>query len=178
MRTVALISLGCAKNLVDSEIIVGHLRQAGMTVIPETEKADIVIINTCTFLEASNQESINTILSAHQARAQRKRGTPQKLIVAGCMSQRYPAELPRALPEVDAFIGLDQITGIALIIEKLFANDRAPVENAKLPLGHFEKPVFRVRKASCSPRREMEAPATFEDFSKCVRRARRARPTQ
>ncbi len=65
MITVSLISLGCAKNLVDSEIMVGHLRQAGMQVIPEADKADVVIINTCSFLESAKEESIQRILEVN-----------------------------------------------------------------------------------------------------------------
>ena len=82
---VSLISLGCAKNLVDSEIMVGHLHQAGMQVIPEADKADVVIVNTCSFLNSAKEESIATILEAHENRGLRKRRKEQKLIVAGCM---------------------------------------------------------------------------------------------
>ncbi|MDR0901744.1 MAG: 30S ribosomal protein S12 methylthiotransferase RimO [Opitutaceae bacterium] len=124
MLKVSLISLGCAKNLVDSEIMVGHIQRAGMTVIPEAAKADVVIINTCSFLDSSKEESINTILEAHQNRGLRKRRKEQKIIVAGCMAQRYAKELPGELPEVDAFIGLDQITRVAPIIEEIFARER------------------------------------------------------
>ena len=126
MITVSLISLGCAKNLVDSEIMIGHLRKAGMTIIPDAAQADAVIINTCSFLEASKEESIAAILEADHTRALRKRRREQKLIVAGCMTQRYQTELPRALPEVDAFITLDQITQVAPIIQTLFAQNTAP----------------------------------------------------
>ncbi len=124
MIKVSLISLGCAKNLVDSEVMVGHIRRAGMTVIPEAGQADVVIVNTCSFLDSSKEESINTILASHQDRSLRKRRKEQKLIVAGCMAQRYAKELPRALPEVDAFIGLDQVTKVVPIIEELFARER------------------------------------------------------
>lgn len=124
MITVSLISLGCAKNLVDSEIMVGHLHQAGMKVIPEAEKADVVIVNTCSFLNSAKEESISTILEAHENRGMRKRRKEQKLIVAGCMSQRFSKDLPNAMPEVDAFIGLDQVTKVAPIIEELFAKER------------------------------------------------------
>ncbi|OAM89048.1 30S ribosomal protein S12 methylthiotransferase RimO [Termitidicoccus mucosus] len=124
MIKVSLISLGCAKNLVDSEIMVGHIQRAGMTVIPEAGNADVVIVNTCSFLDSSKEESINTILASHQDRSLRKRRKDQKLIVAGCMAQRYAKELPHALPEVDAFIGLDQVTKVAPIIEEIFARER------------------------------------------------------
>src|SRR5271156_5200059 len=121
---VGLISLGCAKNLVDSEIMIGHLHQAGMQVIPEAEKADVVIVNTCSFIDSSKEESIGHILDVHQQRGLRKRRREQKLIVAGCMSQRFAKDLPGEMPEVDAFIGLDQVTRVAPIIEELYAKER------------------------------------------------------
>ncbi|MDX2187993.1 MAG: 30S ribosomal protein S12 methylthiotransferase RimO [Opitutaceae bacterium] len=124
MIKVSLISLGCAKNLVDSEIMVGHLHQAGMAVIPEADKADVVIVNTCSFIDSSKEESINAVLEAHQNRGMRKRRKEQKLIVAGCMSQRFSKDLPTALPEVDAFIGLDQVTKVAPIIQNIFEKER------------------------------------------------------
>ncbi len=120
MITVSLISLGCAKNLVDSEIMVGHLQQAGMAMVPDAAQADVVIVNTCSFIDSSKEESIKHILAAHEARGMRKRRRDQKLIVAGCMAQRFAKDLPGALPEVDAFIGLDQITRVAPIIEEIF----------------------------------------------------------
>ncbi|MFT3781486.1 MAG: 30S ribosomal protein S12 methylthiotransferase RimO [Nibricoccus sp.] len=125
MLKVSLISLGCAKNLVDSEIMIGHLHKAGMQVIPEAEKADVVIVNTCSFLNSAKEESIATILEANEQRGLRKRRKEQKLIVAGCMSQRFSKELPGAMPEVDAFIGLDQVTKVAPIIEDLYAKERS-----------------------------------------------------
>jgi ribosomal protein S12 methylthiotransferase len=126
MIKVSLISLGCAKNLVDSEIMIGHLHQAGMVVIPEAEKADVVIVNTCSFIDSSKEESIGHILEVHQNRGMKKRRKEQKLIVAGCMSQRFSKDLSSSLnDEVDAFIGLDQVTKVAPIIEGLFAKERA-----------------------------------------------------
>jgi ribosomal protein S12 methylthiotransferase len=130
MITVSLISLGCAKNLVDSEVMVGHLHQAGMRVIPEAEKADVVIVNTCSFIDSSKEESIGHILEVHQQRGLRKRRKSQKLIVAGCMSQRFSKSLPGELPEVDAFIGLDQITQVAPIIDAIYAKERGESEPA------------------------------------------------
>ena len=124
MIKVSLISLGCAKNLVDSEIMIGHLHQAGMKVIPDAEKADVVIVNTCSFIDSSKEESISHILEVHENRGMRKRRREQKLIVAGCMSQRFSKDLPGSMPEVDAFIGLDQITKVAPIIEEIYARER------------------------------------------------------
>ncbi|HLP26454.1 MAG TPA: MiaB/RimO family radical SAM methylthiotransferase, partial [Acidobacteriota bacterium] len=151
---VSLISLGCAKNLVDSEIMVGHLHQAGMQVIPEAEKADVVIVNTCSFIDSSKEESIGHILEVHQNRGMRKRRKEQKLIVAGCMSQRFAKDLPTALPEVDAFIGLDQVTKVAPIIEEIYAKERgkkdAPVsfiEGKSTWIPDYDTPRFRLTPA-------------------------------
>jgi ribosomal protein S12 methylthiotransferase len=128
MIKVSLISLGCAKNLVDSEIMVGHLHKAGMKVIPDAENADVVIVNTCSFIDSSKEESISHILEVHEQRGMRKRRRGQKLIVAGCMSQRFSKDLPGSMPEVDAFIGLDQITKVAPIIEEIYARERGSKE--------------------------------------------------
>ncbi len=152
MIKVSLISLGCAKNLVDSEIMIGHLHQAGMVVIPEAEKADVVIVNTCSFIDSSKEESIGHILEVHQNRGLKKRRKEQKLIVAGCMSQRFSKDLSGELQdEVDAFIGLDQITKVAPIIEGLYAKERgaSPVPgNFVTPrstyIPDYDTPRFRL----------------------------------
>jgi len=136
MIKVGLISLGCAKNLVDSEIMVGHLHKAGMAVIPDAENADVVIVNTCSFIDSSKEESIGHILEVHRQRGLRKKRRDQKLIVAGCMSQRFSKDLPGSMPEVDAFIGLDQITRVAPIIEEIFARERG----SKVPPASFVTP--------------------------------------
>ena len=117
--TVGLISLGCAKNLIDSEVMIGHLAQAGMSLTPDPELADVLIINTCSFIDMAKQESIDTIFGAVQNRAADPDRVRQKIIVAGCLSQRFAKDLPGIMPEVDAFIGLDQITKVAPIIENL-----------------------------------------------------------
>jgi ribosomal protein S12 methylthiotransferase len=132
MIKVCLVSLGCAKNLVDSEIMVGHLHLAGMQVVPDADAADVVIVNTCSFIDSSKEESIAHVLQAHEQRGLRKRRREQKLIVAGCMAQRFARDLPDAMPEVDAFIGLDQITRVAPIISEIYARERkgsSPPEN-------------------------------------------------
>ncbi len=148
---VSLVSLGCAKNLVDSEIMVGHLHQAGMVVVPDQDQADVVIVNTCSFIDSSKEESINHILEAHEARGMKKRRAGQKLIVAGCMSQRFSKELPKEIPEVDAFIGLDQITRVGPIIEELTGFVRpkgaAPqnyIEGRSTYIPDYDTPRFRL----------------------------------
>ena len=151
MIKVSLISLGCAKNLVDSEIMVGHLHQAGMAVIPDAENADVVIVNTCSFIDSSKEESIGHILEVHQHRGMTKRRKGQKLIVAGCMSQRFSKDLSASLhDEVDAFIGLDQVTQVAPIIEQIYARERgdaAPasfIEGRSTYIPDYDTPRFRL----------------------------------
>ena len=120
-----------------------------MEVSPDAENADVVIVNTCSFIDASKEESIGHILEAHRQRGLRKRRKGQKLIVAGCMSQRFSKDLPGELPEVDAFIGLDQVTRVAPIIEEIFAKERGrgPASFVTLRstfIPDFDTPRFRL----------------------------------
>ncbi len=117
--TVGLISLGCAKNLIDSEVMMGHLAEAGMSLTSEAELADVLIVNTCSFIDMAKKESIDAVFGAVNARTEDPERARQKIIVAGCLSQRFAKDLPGIMPEVDAFIGLDQITKVAPIIENL-----------------------------------------------------------
>jgi ribosomal protein S12 methylthiotransferase len=125
---VGMISLGCAKNLVDAEIMLGGVRAHGMEITRSAEEADVMIVNTCGFIDAAKEESIEAILSAHEQRLSRKGGR-QRLIVSGCLSQRFANELAAEIPEVDAFIGLDQVAETGEIIEKLLQTqpESAPV---------------------------------------------------
>src|ERR1041385_1703184 len=115
---VGMISLGCAKNLVDAEIMLGSVLQRGMEITSRAEDADVLVVNTCAFIDSAKAESIEAILEAHQQRAFNKR-SDQKLIVSGCMSQRFARELREEIPEVDAFIGLDQVAQLGEIVEKV-----------------------------------------------------------
>src|SRR5438067_1585840 len=115
---VGMISLGCAKNLVDAEIMLGSVLQRGMEITSQPEDADILVINTCAFIDSAKEESIEAILEAHQQRGLNRR-PDQKLIVSGCMSQRFAKELGREMPEVDGFIGLDQVGQLGEIVEKI-----------------------------------------------------------
>jgi ribosomal protein S12 methylthiotransferase len=125
LTKVGMISLGCAKNLVDAEIMLGSVLQRGMQITSRAEDADVLVINTCAFIDSAKEESIEAILEAHQQREINKRPN-QKLIVSGCMSQRFPNELRKALPEVDAFIGLDQVSELGAIIEELITSAGDP----------------------------------------------------
>ena len=117
---IGMISLGCAKNLVDAEIMLGSVLQRGMEITTSAEDADVLVINTCAFIDSAKEESIEAILEAHQQRGLGKR-PHQKLIVSGCMAQRFSRELREALPEVDAFIGLDQVNELGTIVERVVA---------------------------------------------------------
>jgi ribosomal protein S12 methylthiotransferase len=121
---VGMISLGCAKNLVDAEIMLGDIVAHGMEVTANAEDADVVIVNTCAFIDSAKEESIEAILDAHQARGLRKR-QGQKLVVSGCMSQRFAAELATEIPEVDAFMGLDQISEAGDIVRRVVGRQGA-----------------------------------------------------
>ncbi|MDR1816690.1 MAG: 30S ribosomal protein S12 methylthiotransferase RimO, partial [Puniceicoccales bacterium] len=137
MLKVGLISLGCAKNLVDSEVMAGHLQRAGMVLTADAADADALIINTCSFIDAAKRESIAAIHNAAAERAaagdandaaagsNRRRRHRQKIIVAGCLSQRFRAELPALMPEVDAFIGLGEVAKVAEVIAGLFGEQGA-----------------------------------------------------
>jgi len=125
-----MISLGCAKNLVDAEIMLGSVLQRGIEITSRAEEADVLVVNTCAFIDSAKEESIEAILEAHQQRGLNKR-PDQKLIVSGCMSQRFARELRNELPEVDAFIGLDQVTQLGDVVEKILS--KRPTPNAQRP---------------------------------------------
>ena len=147
MIKVGLVSLGCAKNLIDSEIMIGHLHAAGMEMTAEAAEADVLIVNTCSFIDMAKKESIGAIQDAVDERGAVKQRRKQKIIVAGCLSQRFSKELPGLMPEVDAFIGLDQITQVAPVILGLMGRD-APQENhvTKQPryIPDYDTPRFRL----------------------------------
>ena len=117
---VGLISLGCAKNLVDAEIMLGALLRDGVEITNDAASADAVIVNTCSFIDAAQEESVATILESAEVRAVQNRG--QGLIVSGCLPQRFRDELPKLLPEVDAFMGIDQVARVADIVRQAVAN--------------------------------------------------------
>ena len=108
-KRVGMISLGCPKNLVDAEIMLGQLReQSDVAITNDLGDADVVIVNTCGFIDAAKQESIDTILEI----AERKGKGVERLIVTGCMVQKYRTDLQQSIPEIDAFVGLDHLEAI------------------------------------------------------------------
>lgn len=114
---VYLISLGCAKNRVDSEMIVGYMRQNGFVLVDEPQEAELLMVNTCAFIESARKEAIDTILDLACYKTKGK-----KLVVCGCLPQRYD-ELEKLLPEVDRFVRISEYGNIVAIVESLFNQD-------------------------------------------------------
>ena len=105
---VGFVSLGCPKNLVDSEVMMGMLAQGGAELVPNAEDADVIVVNTCSFIETAQQESVNTILEM----ARLKEGRAKKLVVAGCLVERFRDEIRKNIPEVDAVVGTGELENI------------------------------------------------------------------
>jgi len=146
-----MISLGCAKNLVDAEIMLGSVLKQGMEITSDADEADVLVINTCAFIDSAKEESVNAILQAHQERGLAKREN-QKLIVSGCMSQRFARELRHELPEVDAFIGLDQISELGEIVEKVLRKRPTPKAFASGQV-NAERPISKAEHSVCGVQR-------------------------
>ena len=113
-KKVYFVSLGCPKNQVDTEIMLGVVRDQGHELVDSAEEADTLVVNTCGFIEDAKQESIDTILELAQAKAA---GQGKRLVVAGCLSQRYPEELAKEMPEVDNFLGSADMLGLAQVLQ-------------------------------------------------------------
>src|SRR5215472_4095417 len=106
---VGFVSLGCPKNLVDSEVMMGMLASAGAEITPRVEDADVIVVNTCSFIESAQQESVNAILEMAQ---HKQSGRAQKLVVAGCLVERFRGDIQKDIPEVDAVVGTGELDGI------------------------------------------------------------------
>jgi len=138
--TVGFISLGCAKNLVDSEYMATSLISAGIHLAPSPEQADVILVNTCSFIGDAKQESIDAILDAC---GEKKAGRCKAVIVAGCLPQRYRGSLAVAIPEVDAFIGLDQLNELPGLIRKLVSGRKYQAVNVSDESTRLFEPASR-----------------------------------
>jgi ribosomal protein S12 methylthiotransferase len=143
-RRVGLISLGCAKNLVDAELMLGALLQDGVEITNDPARADAVIVNTCSFIDAAQEESVDTILESVELRDAARRG--QAVIVSGCLPQRFRAELPKLIPEVDAFMGIDQVAAVGQIVEQAIASRAGKL--AAPPPARARKPGVKSKLAA------------------------------
>jgi ribosomal protein S12 methylthiotransferase len=124
---VGLVSLGCAKNLVDAEIMLGSLLKDGIEITNDATQADALIVNTCSFIDSAQEESVDAILESAEVRNAGNRG--QSLIVSGCLPQRFRDELPKLLPEVDAFMGIDQVAQVSEIVKTAIQRRAEKIKN-------------------------------------------------
>ena len=115
MKKIGFISLGCPKNLVDSEVMMGRLKESGYEITSDASEADTLVVNTCGFIESAKKESIDAILEAARLKTEGKAG---RLIVAGCLVERYRDDLMKEMPEVDAFIGTSQLNDITKVCDE------------------------------------------------------------
>jgi ribosomal protein S12 methylthiotransferase len=139
---VHFVSLGCPKNRVDTEVMLGHTEEAGHQLVAAPESAEVIVVNTCGFIGEAKQESIDAILEMAR---HKQAGTCKRLVVAGCLSQRYPKELAAEMPEVDQFLGTDEVGAIAKAISGTIAR-----------LSVVDTPAYLYDDAA--PRRRSQAP--------------------
>jgi ribosomal protein S12 methylthiotransferase len=143
-KKVGMVSLGCPKNLVDSEVMMGLLARQGYELTTDSQSADVLVVNTCGFIDSARQESVNTILEMAQLK---ETGNLKRLVVAGCLVERYREELQREIPEIDALIGVNQLKEIETVVEP-FGRRSLPVysEGASMPeLYLYDETTPRLR---------------------------------
>jgi ribosomal protein S12 methylthiotransferase len=164
---VGLISLGCAKNLVDAEIMLGSLLKSGVEITNDPSQADAVIVNTCSFIDSAQEESVDAILESAEVRDAKNRG--QSLIVSGCLPQRFRDELPKLLPEVDAFMGIDQVAQVSDIVKQAIARRAERLEDGRLPKSKSRKEKISGRLSEIEKAKDLsehEKAETIRDTEK------------
>src|SRR5579859_3127406 len=153
-KKIGFVSLGCPKNLVDSEVMMGLLNQAGAEITTRAEDADIIVVNTCSFIDSAKQESVDTILEMAQHKIA---GRAQKLIVAGCLVERYRSEIQKNIPEVDAVVGTGELEQIIAAAGISPAGARVPhpespftilIDRAPSAMKTHSRPEGEAREAS------------------------------
>ncbi len=137
---IGFVSLGCPKNLVDSEVMMGQLVAKGHELTPHPDQADVLVVNTCSFIDPAKKESVDTILEMAEYK---KVGRARKLIVAGCLVERYRGDIRKEMPEVDALIGTNELDSIVALCEGM---EPAP------PIPRSRTSITTSRRA-CWPRR-------------------------
>ncbi len=164
---VGMISLGCAKNLVDAEIMLGSLLKDGIEITQDLAQADAVIVNTCSFIDAAQEESVDAILESAQVREAKHRG--QALIVSGCLPQRFREDLPKLFPEVDAFMGIDQVAGVGGVVREALARRaerlRNPATAARPPKSKISRQLAELDQAKPDAQPPLSSvPESASDF--------------
>ncbi len=124
MEKVHLLSLGCPKNLADSELMLGALVNAGFEITLDPDAAQVLVVNTCAFIESAKKESLDAIMEAAEVK---RHGQGKRLVVAGCMAQRYGAELREQLPEVDVFVGTGNFLEIPELLRRTEDVESRPI---------------------------------------------------
>ena len=119
-RTVAVVTLGCSRNEVDSEELAGRLAADGWTLVDEVESAEVALVNTCGFIESAKKDSIDALLEANSLKGH---GTTRVVVAVGCMAERYGQELAKALPEADAILGFDDYKDISARLQSIVAGN-------------------------------------------------------
>ena len=140
MKKIGLISLGCAKNLVDSELILGVFKKANYIISDQIEDSDAIIINTCGFINEAKKESIKTIFEVLQ-----KKKKNSLLIVVGCLAKRYKQELLKEIPEIDLIIGVDEYHNLPTILENKFKNKFSSLSYENRVLTSFPLPFAYLK---------------------------------
>jgi len=139
--SVSMISLGCPRTLVDSELYLGRLQQKGFRIVEDVEGASVVMINTCSFIQESVKESIDTILQAVELK---KQGKVKAVVVAGCLVQRFKQELIKALPEVDGFVGVDGFGDVETVVRRALEGTPSTSLRPRPQVPHQGSPVARA----------------------------------
>jgi ribosomal protein S12 methylthiotransferase len=165
---IGLVSLGCPKNLVDSEVMLGLAQEAGHELTRNASEADVLVVNTCAFIDSAKQESIDTILEMAQYKT---RGACTRLVVTGCMAERYRDALIKEIPEIDAVLGTGEVPDIVRAIGA-GAQPQAAAPSAAAPLQ-----FFRPSTLSAAPSTVGAAASTLSEAASTLSAAARARPT-
>ena len=153
---VGFVSLGCPKNLVDGEVMLGYAQEAGHEITANSAEADVIVVNTCAFIDNAKQESIDAILEMAQ---QKRDGKCSRLVVTGCLAERYRDELKKEIPEIDAVLGTGEVPQIVAALAST-SDGRRPMSGGTRPLTFFRKSTSGSQTSDLGPRTsDGEAPA-------------------
>ena len=171
-RTVALVTLGCARNDVDSEELAGRLAADGWTLVDDPALAQVAVVNTCGFIESAKKDSVDALLEAHSLKGN---GTTQAVVAVGCMAERYGKELSEALPEADAILGFDDYQDISNRLRTIIAGGSIEAHTPKdrrtlLPVAPADRQSAIVRETRFRKRLERTPIASLKIASGCDRR--------
>src|SRR5512139_1285741 len=129
-QRIYFVSLGCPKNQVDTELMLGQVEAAGHSLVHAPDDADVIVVNTCAFIDAAKEESVDTILEMAEFK---KDATAKKLVVTGCLAQRYSDELAKDIPEIDHILGSSDFQSISKVLTPPKANGRKKLPMVKAP---------------------------------------------